>query len=394
MSLSRTAIIVGRGAAGMVAALALAKAGIGVTLVGHAASEANGRTVALFTPVVQFLSELGARKAIRARAAPLRVLRIIDDTGSIFSWRPLTFDAREIGLEAFGWNIATDELSALLREIIQVTPGIEIVEDFATEPLFDEERASILIDGRGRVEAALIVGADGQHSLLRRSAGITTRVEKLPQCALTALLTHEVPHEDTSTEFQARGGPCTLVPIADSESSLVWMAPRAEAERLDALSDDAFAEAVELRVHSILGKMRVAGPRAVFPLSSVEVERFSGTRLALVGEAAHAFAPIGAQGLNLGLRDVESLARRLERALALGEDIGASRVLEDYDRARRFDIASRSAAVGMMNNSLLSAFWPFDLCRGASMAALDLIGPLRRFVMREGLAPGFGQSSS
>ena len=393
MSSSRTAIVVGRGVAGMVGALALANSGIGVTLVGRAATE-PGRTVALFAPVLQFLSELGVWKAIRARAAPLRVLRVIDETGSIFSWRPLTFDAREIGLEAFGWNIAADELSALLGEIVEGAPGIEVVEGFASEPLFAEQRASILVDGRGRVEAALIVGADGQHSLLRRSAGIVARVEKLPQCALTATLAHEIPHEDASTEFQARGGPCTLVPLAGSMSSLVWMAPRAEAERLAALSDDAFAEAVELRVHSILGKMRVAGARAVFPLSSVEVERFVGTRLALVGEAAHAFAPIGAQGLNLGLRDVESLARRLERTLALGGDIGAPRVLEDYDRARRFDIASRSAAVGMMNNSLLSAFWPFDLGRGASMAALDLVGPLRRFVMREGLAPGFGRSPS
>jgi 2-octaprenyl-6-methoxyphenol hydroxylase len=394
MSQGCDAIVVGRGAAGMVAALALAKAGASVTLVGRATPETEARTVALFAASAQFLSELGVWPALLARAAPLRVLRIIDDTDNLFKWRPLTFEAREVNLDAFGWNIAAGELSRGLRDIVSVTPAIEIVDGFASEPEFADECASILLEQRGRRTAALIVAADGQHSSLRRSAGIPTRAEKLSQCALTAIFDHEASHEDASTEFHARGGPCTLVPLRGSSSSLVWMAPRAQAERLRTLKDDAFAETVEGRVHSILGKMQVAGPRDVVSLSNLHVERFHGTRLALVGEAAHAFPPIGAQGLNLGLRDAEALAAHVERALAVGDDIGAPSLLEDYDRARRFDVASRSAAVTLMNNSLLSTFWPFDLGRGVGMAALDLVGPLRRFVMREGLAPGFGRGQS
>jgi 2-octaprenyl-6-methoxyphenol hydroxylase len=114
-------------------------------------------------------------------------------------------------------------------------------------------------------------------------------------------------------------------------------------------------------------------------------------RLALVGEAAHAFPPIGAQGLNLGLRDAATLAALAGEASRDGRDIGAPALLEAYEDARANDIATRSAAVTLMNRSLLSSFLPIDLARGLGMAALDLIGPLRRFVMREGVAPGFGR---
>jgi 2-octaprenyl-6-methoxyphenol hydroxylase len=398
VGIGRSAIVAGAGPVGLVAALALAREAVAVTLVGGASESSSGRTVALFDDSIRLLTELGVWQGLAKEAAPLRTLRIIDDSDNLFRWRPLTFEAREIGLDAFGWNIATGALNAALRRVAETVPAIHLIDGFAAEPFFDADHAGCLVAGQ-RLEAELIVAADGQRSRLRDAAGITTRLERLPQWALTGIFHHELPHEDISTEFHTREGPCTLVPLASSEgtrgehevSSLVWMVRSARARSLNALDDEAFSLAVERRIHSTLGKMRLASARGAVPLSVAHVTSICAPRLALVGEAAHAFPPIGAQGLNLGLRDAATLAALAGEASRDGRDIGAPALLEAYEDARANDIATRSAAVTLMNRSLLSPFLPIDLARGLGMAALDLIGPLRRFVMREGVAPGFGR---
>jgi 2-octaprenyl-6-methoxyphenol hydroxylase len=121
------------------------------------------------------------------------------------------------------------------------------------------------------------------------------------------------------------------------------------------------------------------------------VTRLVATRLALVGDAAHAFPPIGAQGLNLGLRDVKGLIEAAREAAAEGDDIGGAAALERFSRSRGLDIATRTGAVDGLNRSLLAHFGPLDAARGLGLAALGAIGPLRRLVMREGVAPTLGR---
>jgi len=125
----------------------------------------------------------------------------------------------------------------------------------------------------------------------------------------------------------------------------------------------------------------------VFPMVRQVVPRITAARLALVGDAAHAFPPIGAQGLNLGLRDVGAIVACAVEARSGGHDIGGRGALESYERARRSDIAVRTSVVDGLNRALLTRFAPLDFARGAGLWALGAIGPLRRLVMREGVAP-------
>jgi 2-octaprenyl-6-methoxyphenol hydroxylase len=131
--------------------------------------------------------------------------------------------------------------------------------------------------------------------------------------------------------------------------------------------------------------------RGVFPLAMETAERFAANRVALAGEAAHLIPPIGAQGLNLGLRDAAAIGELVVAAHRRGEDIGEDALLDRYDALRRADVKSRTLAVDLLNRTLLSDFLPVQGARGLGLLLIDRIGPLRRAVLREGVAPAVSQ---
>ncbi|MDP4023691.1 FAD-dependent monooxygenase [Methylobacterium sp. NEAU 140] len=383
--------VVGAGAAGLAAALASAQAGIRTALVGRHAPVADGRTVALLDGSVRFLDALGAWPVIAPQASPLCELQIVDDTGSLFRPPPARFRAAEIGLDAFGWNVESARLVETLRARARAQENLTLVESDAAgaEPAERFSRLG-LVDG-GHVLAELIVGADGARSPLRAASGVRVRDWAYPQAAITTILAHERPHRDVSTEFHTRSGPFTLVPMAGGHrSSLVWVTGEGAARRLADLDDAALSDAVERQARAMLGAMRIDGPRGLVPMRGLAVGRPVAPRLALIGEAAHVFPPIGAQGLNLGLRDAAALRDALVRAARDGRDPGGRGTLDAYASGRRLDAAARTAAVDLLNRSLLADLLPVDALRGLGLLAMAQIGPLRRIVMREGVLPRLG----
>lgn len=382
--------VVGAGAAGISAALAFARDGFRTALVGAPEVRSDGRTVALLDGSVRFLKALGVWAAIEKDAAPLAVMRIIDDTGSLFRPPPVAFAAEEIGLDAFGCNVENAILVERLKLAAKAADGVWIVPSFAAKLEPNEGIAELSLGDGSTLTCRLTVAADGRNSRLRTGAGIPARTWSYPQVALTTILAHDRPHENASTEFHTRHGPFTLVPLPGRRSSLVWVTGPDHGADLMAREDAALARTVERQAHSLLGTMRIEGPRGLVPLSGLSVDRYTAERLAVVGEAAHVFPPIGAQGLNLGFRDVAALRDALVDARASGEDIGAGAALTRYQRGRDLDVRLRTAAVDSLNRSLLSGLLPVDFFRGVSLLALAGIGPLRRAVMREGVLPRIG----
>ena len=139
------------------------------------------------------------------------------------------------------------------------------------------------------------------------------------------------------------------------------------------------------------GRRRCAPGAARFPLGVETAQRFAARRVALVGEAGHVMPPIGAQGLNLGLRDAATIGELAVAARRRGADVGSTDVTDAYDSRRRADVTSRTLAVDLLNRTLLSDFLPVQSVRGLGLYLLDCIGPLRRTMMREGMAVGTGQ---
>jgi 2-octaprenyl-6-methoxyphenol hydroxylase len=334
---------------------------------------------------VTALDTLGAWQGCQAKAAPLRVLRIIDDTGRLLRAPEVCFAASEIGLDAFGHNIENRFLLAALGARARELATLAYINDEAVTVTIEDRQVRIALKNGTALSADLAIAGDGRHSVCRAAAGIHIHRRSYPQTALTFNLNHTHEHHDTSTEFHTRAGPFTLVPLPGRRSSLVFVIDPAEAVHLGTLADADMAAEIERRSHSILGKIEVDSGRGLFPLLAETAARFGARRVALIGEAAHVVAPIGAQGLNLGLRDAATIAELVVAARRAGQDIGE--VTERYDTMRRADVIGRTLAVDLLNRSLLSDFLPLQGARGLGLFLMRHLGPLRRSAMREGVAP-------
>jgi 2-octaprenyl-6-methoxyphenol hydroxylase len=382
------AAVVGAGPAGLVSAIALTAAGVDTLLVAPPAED-DHRTTALLASSVTALETLGIWQDRLPHAAPLRKIRIVDATQRLLRAPEVCFNAAEIGLDAFGYNIENRHLVAGLEARAN---ALKLARIPSPALAVAREGAGVRIKhAQGEARVRLVVGADGAHSLCRAAAAIQTQRRTYRQTALTLNLAHTRPHQDASTEFHTEAGPFTLVPLPGRRSSLVCVLDAAGAAELCAMSDSERVAEIERRAHSLLGKMTVEPGWGLFPLAVETAGEFARARIALVGEAAHIVPPIGAQGLNLGLRDAAAIAEIVADAKRERIDIGSPDVLARYDRERRADVMSRTLAVDLLNRSLLTDFVPAHGMRGFSLYLVDRIAPLRRTLMREGITPAASQ---
>lgn len=377
--------VVGGGLAGSIAAIALARGGRRVGLVAPRPGEEDSRTTALMDQSIRMMERLGLWEAVRPAAAALSTMQIIDGTNRLLRAPVVAFRSAEIGLDAFGYNMPNSALLKVLADAVAAEPNITLFAVAAKDIAVGPDKVVVTLEGGESLDAAFVVGADGRRSLVRESAGIGVKTWSYPQTAVVLNFAHSVRHRNTSTEFHGESGPFTQVPLPGQRSSLVWVVDPKKADQLLSLTKEELSLAVESRMQSMLGKVSVEDGVQAWPLSGMTANRYGKGRAAFIGEAGHAFPPIGAQGLNLSLRDIAALEEILcDRS---GQPIPAE-AGDRFDRKRRVDVISRTASVDLLNRSLLSGLLPVQILRAAGLQVLSSVAPLRHLVMQEGVAPG------
>jgi 2-octaprenyl-6-methoxyphenol hydroxylase len=379
--------IVGGGLAGRVAALAFARQGFDTVLIAPEDGRADQRTTALMDQSIAFLDTLGLWEKVHPATAPLATMQIIDATGRLLHAPTVNFRAAEIGLDAFGYNIPNAPFLALLGEELAARGNVRILSTSVARADLAADAARLDLADGSEIAAGLVVAADGRKSPMRETAGISVDTRTYPQTAVVLNFAHERPHAGVSTEFHTRTGPFTQVPLPGNRSSLVWVVTPEQAVEILQLPTETLNRRIESQMQSMLGKITTEGAPQAWPLSAMTARRFGTGRVALIGEAAHVFPPIGAQGLNLSLRDIETA---LDLAIAARNGEGNLAIGDAYDRRRRIDVVSRTAAIDLVNRSLLSGFLPVQMLRAAGLHMLSAIPPLRYLAMNEGVAPGRG----
>lgn len=373
--------IVGAGLVGLMAAHELSSlGGKTVALIAPPHNGNDGRTTAMLMPTIERLEAYGVWPMAKSKTAPLRTMRLIDGTKRLLRARPISFEAGELGVDAFGYNIPNADMTQLLED--RLPHNVSRISSSVLSAHAEEGKTCLVLENGTSVQAELAIAADGRNSILRETAGIGIRHWSYPQVALVTSFAHTLPHNDVSTEFHTESGPFTQVPLPPIQgkkylSSLVWAVRPKQAETILAQSTESLAATIEGKMQSILGKVTIESDLQSFPLSGQTATKFAANGIALIGEAAHVFPPIGAQGFNLGVRDVVALKAALASL--------SSNPLEQYSRARLLDVNTRSMGVHMLNRSLLSDFLPVQAARVAGVAALQSWGWLRKRIMQQGM---------
>lgn len=376
--------IIGGGLAGSIAALAFAKQGFSTALLAPPSGR-DGRTTALMDDSIRFIEDLGIWETVRAHAAALATMRLIDGTNRLLRAPTASFRASEIGLDAFGYNIPNAPFLETLAQMITADANITLMTESVEGFDLASNPQRLTLSGGETIEAGLIVGADGKQSPTRHAAGIDIKTISYPQTALVLNFGHEFGHQDISTEFHTETGPFTQVPLGPNRSSLVWVVRPEQAVDILDMTEEAINRRIETRMQSMLGKVKIEAMPQAWPLSALTAAHFGKGGVVLIGEAAHAFPPIGAQGLNLSLRDVKTAVDMAVKARAQNQPLAIG---EAYDRARRADVISRTAGVDLLNRSLLSSFLPVQMLRAGGIHLIASLPPLRHFLMNEGVSPG------
>jgi 2-octaprenyl-6-methoxyphenol hydroxylase len=384
----RRVLVAGGGHAGLLLALALERLGLAAGLLDSQALESTlaapfgGRALALMYGSKRVFETLGLWSRLADLAEPVWGVRVEDQsTGAA-----VAYEAAEVADHPFSFGIETRALRRRLLELVLARPGIEVIAPVRLSNLerVGERIEAVLDDGR-RLDAALIVGADGRGSTVRARAGLDGTSWRYPQSALTFALRHGLPHDQRVREYLRPAGPLALLPIGRNLSSVTWTEPAALAQRLLAGPRAALEALLRERIGDVLGAFEVAGEPAAHPLGRHRARRFVAARVALVGDAAHGIHPIHAQGFNLAVRDVATLAELLVEADRAGLDPGSAEVLMRYDRVRRGDADVVAAMTDGLNLLFSNDLAPAKLARRIGLAALDGLPALKHLAMRRGM---------
>ncbi|MEM1040473.1 MAG: UbiH/UbiF family hydroxylase [Pseudomonadota bacterium] len=389
--------VVGGGLVGLVTALAFANAAretgrqTAIALIAPTPEHPDMRTTAMLMPTIEALQNLNLWDTLETKTAALKTMRLVDGSKRLIRAPAVDFKSTEVGLDAFGYNVPNADFNAIMRERL----GNEaLVTEFDTKVVGVEvapEGVSLALATGETISTALAVAADGRASALRQAAGIETRKWSYPQTAIILAFNHQFDHGGVSAEYHTETGPFTQVPLPATDttpyrSSLVWMVKPQTAHELMALDDEALAMRIEQGMQSWLGKISLETKPQGIPMEGLTALGFGANGVALVGETAHVFPPIGAQGFNLGMRDALDL-------VATWKEFSSDQtpaMLARYSRKRLADVTLRTTGVDLLNRSLLTDFLPVQAAKATGVTLLKQIGWLRRFAMRTGLGARTG----
>jgi 2-octaprenyl-6-methoxyphenol hydroxylase len=381
-------VIGGAGFAGLALAIAL-RQGLGPDFAVVVADPALGRPAAedarasaIAAGARRLFETIGVWDAVAGAAQPIADMVVTDSRlGDAVKPVFLTFAGEVEPGEPFAHMVENrplvEALVAKARET-GVTLRPSAIAGFAVAG----ERVSVECDD-GALASGLLIAADGARSHLRALAGIPTFGWSYGQSAIAATVAHERDHGGRAEEHFLPAGPFAILPLTGRRSSIVWTEDKQTAERIVALPDDLFRDELEQRFGLHLGDIALAGPRRVHPLGLTVARAFVADRLALVGDAAHVIHPIAGQGLNLGLRDVATLAETIVDAARLGLDFGAANVLERYQRWRRFDTMAMGIATDGLNRLFSNRSDALRLVRDVGLGLVDRLPALKRLFIRE-----------
>jgi 2-polyprenylphenol 6-hydroxylase len=346
------------------------------------------RVVAVSRASERILRATGAWERV-SRLSPYGRMRIWHESVAPSSPGALVFDAADVGEPNLGHIVENRVLQAALLDMFADADGDAggsgVIESAQFVSLHvGADSVSVETSG-GKLAARLVVGADGALSSVRHAVGLTADSSDYRQTAIVATVATERSHEKTAWQRFMRDGTLAFLPLADGTSSIVWSADNDVASVLLAASPTEFAAELDRASDGALGVTRLVSERASFPLRRLAAHHYVAQRVALIGDAAHVVHPLAGQGVNLGLLDAAVLAQLLLDARQEREDPGALRVLRQYERWRKSEVAFMSTAIDGFDRFLAHGRGPLSKLAQRGLGLVNRSQELKRFFIARAL---------
>ena len=379
-------IITGGGLVGLTLAIALSRHGLTAAVVDPAdpatvlASGFDGRVSSVASASWKMFSAIGIADHLSGKCNPIERIWVSEGlSGGALDFMPDEDDG------ALGFMVENRELRLALHACASDATGITRFQpDRAISVERDLHGVRMTLSSGAAITASLHIAAEGRHSPTREAAGISVARWQYPQRGLVTAIAHERHHQNTAYEIFYPDGPFALLPmLPGTRSAIVWTVPEKRAPAMLKLSEAAWLHEAQKRMGDFLGTISLAAPMASYPLGFHRAARITGTRLALVGDAAHGIHPIAGQGVNLGYRDAAALCEVLVEGMRIGLEPGDAQLLDRYQRWRALDAMS----VTVMMDGLVRLFdvpgRAASLVRRAGLSAVQRMKPLKTMFMAE-----------
>lgn len=381
-------IISGGGMVGAALALALSQAGIEVMLVEkHPPAEfikesaVDLRVSSLNLRSERWLTQLGAWPALaKMRICPYRYLQAGEGAASV------RFSADDIGESHLGHIVENNLVQLALWQqfnaLVNVITEAEITELVQTDVL----AAVSLSDGQ-KINAKLVIGADGAQSTVRQLVGIGTQGWQYQQACLVAYVDTPYPQQDITWQQFYSSGPRAFLPLPGAQASLVWYDDAAKIKQLAQLAPAALERALIAAFPEELGAIQVKSS-AWFPLARMHAQHYVQGRVVLAGDAAHTINPLAGQGVNLGFADAMLLAEQLIASQHAGRDLADINSLLAYQRQRKAQNALMMSTMDVIYQTFSRDWQPLNFLRQQGLRLAENAGIAKTLLTKYAVGNG------
>ena len=341
MELQKDVVIVGAGMVGLSLALALHRKGLQVAIVESRKINNNINTSAVETRFSainhtskRLFKDLGVWDCIKSsRISPYYSMKVWDDNLE----NEISFTAEDLAEHSLGCIIENDVIiNALLEKIsdtsIEIIDGVKISEIHRQQGI-----AKVFLNGK-TIETNLVVGADGANSFIGDYFNFEKSIKPYTHTAIVATVQLQKSHNQTAFQRFYDKGVLALLPVEDShKSSIVWSVTPDYGRYLMNLDVLDFESRLKSDIDDVLGDVKLLSKKFSFELVQRHAKQYAQDNVVLVGDACHSIHPLAGQGVNLGFKDVISLADVLGKAFSKGRLIGHISTLDKYQRDRKLD---------------------------------------------------------
>jgi len=322
-------IIVGGGLIGELLHMMLKAKGFEIN---HFTKDSNvkNRTFALSPSSIDWLRSLGLPSIFFESLSEIKSMKIFDSSIK----NSVTLNADDAQKQALAYMANEKDFDEAIKNTFNNKNLKKLSTDFNIQKKQDQ---AILKLPNGEHIASVIIACDGANSKVREKIAIDLRRHNFNQTALSFELKVKSEIQKQAFQFFLKESILAVLPIRQGLVSIVWSCNSNFFTKLNDLDDKSIENELSQIIGNYYKDIKIVSKKESFPLFMNSVESIFKDRVLLVGDSAHFIHPMAGQGLNLGIRDIISLEKIIDRQNYL--DIGLRGFLRKYERARKEDVS-------------------------------------------------------